>query len=103
MAGYGLGPMLWAPMSEIPQIGRNPVYIGTLFAFVVLQLPVALAENFAMLLCFRFITGGEFNPWHLAQELFSNSFEAYMVMHRLRRISCPCHRWCFDVRIPIIS
>lgn len=25
VAGYGLGPMLWSPMSEIPAIGRNPV------------------------------------------------------------------------------
>ena len=49
--------MLWAPMSEIPQIGRNPVYIGTLIAFVALQVPVALASNFGMLLAFRFITG----------------------------------------------
>ena len=49
--------MIWAPMSEVPRIGRNPIYIGTLIAFVVLQLPVALAPNFATLLCFRFITG----------------------------------------------
>jgi len=55
--GYALGPMIWAPMSEIPQIGRNPVYIGTLFLFVVLQVPTALAVNFGMLLAFRFITG----------------------------------------------
>jgi DHA1 family multidrug resistance protein-like MFS transporter len=34
VAGYGLGPMVWAPMSEIPEIGRNPVYIGTLIVFV---------------------------------------------------------------------
>ncbi|KAL9131078.1 MAG: hypothetical protein Q9217_000901 [Psora testacea] len=57
VAGYGIGPMLWAPMSEIPQIGRNPIYIGTLIFFVVLQVPTALAKNFAMLLCFRFLTG----------------------------------------------
>ncbi|SLM36536.1 multidrug resistance protein [Lasallia pustulata] len=57
VAGYGLGPMLWAPLSEIPQIGRNPIYLGTLFVFVVLQLAVALAPNFATLLVFRFITG----------------------------------------------
>ncbi len=57
VAGYGIGPMLWAPMSEIPQIGRNPIYIGTLFVFVVFQVPTALAVNFAMLLCFRFLTG----------------------------------------------
>ena len=44
-------------MSEIPQIGRNPVYIGTLFFFVILQLPIALAPNFATILVFRFITG----------------------------------------------
>jgi MFS family permease len=57
VAGYGIGPMLWAPMSEIPQIGRNPVYIGTLALFVVLQVPTALATSFGMLLTFRFITG----------------------------------------------
>ena len=57
VAGYGVGPMLWAPMSEIPQIGRNPIYIGTLIVFVALQLPVIFAKNFGMLLAFRFITG----------------------------------------------
>jgi DHA1 family multidrug resistance protein-like MFS transporter len=30
VAGYGLGPLLWSPMSVIPQIGRNPIYIATL-------------------------------------------------------------------------
>lgn len=24
VAGYGLGPVLWAPMSEIPQVGSIP-------------------------------------------------------------------------------
>ena len=57
VAGYGLGPMIWAPMSEVPQIGRNPVYVTTLVIFVVLQVPTALATNFGMLLAFRFITG----------------------------------------------
>ena len=44
-------------MSEIPQIGRNPIYLGTLTIFVGLQPAVARAENFGMLLAFRFITG----------------------------------------------
>ncbi|KAI9738694.1 MAG: hypothetical protein M1834_008199 [Cirrosporium novae-zelandiae] len=57
VAGYGTGPMLWSPISEIPQIGRNPVYIGTLVIFVVLQIPTALTTNFGMLLAFRFLTG----------------------------------------------
>ncbi|KAF2793325.1 MFS general substrate transporter [Melanomma pulvis-pyrius CBS 109.77] len=57
VAGYGLGPMVWAPMSEVPFIGRNPIYIGTLFVFVMFQIPTALASNFGMLLAFRFLTG----------------------------------------------
>lgn len=57
VAGYGLGPLLWSPMSEIPQIGRNPVYIATLAVFVALQVPTALAGNLGTLLAFRFLTG----------------------------------------------
>lgn len=57
VAGYGLGPMIWAPLSELPQIGRNPIYIITLIIFVAFQVPTALATNFGMLLAFRFLTG----------------------------------------------
>ncbi|KAK5121017.1 hypothetical protein LTR85_005801 [Meristemomyces frigidus] len=57
VAGYGVGPLLWSPMSEIPQIGRNPIYLGTLLVFVAFQAPTALASNFGMLLAFRFLTG----------------------------------------------
>ena len=57
VAGYGLGPMIWSPMSEIPQIGRNPVYIGTLIIFVFFQFAVIYAKNLGMLLAFRFLTG----------------------------------------------
>ena len=57
VAGYGLGPMLWSPMSEVPQIGRMPIYILTLIVFVVFQLGVIYAKNIGMLLAFRFLTG----------------------------------------------
>ena len=57
VAAYGLGPMIWAPLSEIPQIGRNPVYIGTLVAFVFFQFAIIYAKNFGMLMAFRFLTG----------------------------------------------
>lgn len=57
VGGYGLGPMLWSPMSEIPAIGRNPIYLGTLVVFVALQPGAAMATNFGMLLAFRFLTG----------------------------------------------
>ncbi|OLN91709.1 Caffeine resistance protein 5 [Colletotrichum chlorophyti] len=54
VAGYG---MIWSPLSEIPYLGRNPIYIGTLFLFVVLQFPTAMSVNFGMLLAFRFLSG----------------------------------------------
>lgn len=57
VAGYGVGPLLWSPMSEVPQIGRNPIYISTLFVFVALQPAVIYSVNFGMLLAFRFLTG----------------------------------------------
>ncbi|KAF1837560.1 MFS general substrate transporter [Decorospora gaudefroyi] len=57
VAGYGLGPLIWSPMSEIPQIGRLWVYIGTLLIFVLLQLPTVFAVNIGMLFAFRFLTG----------------------------------------------
>ena len=44
-------------MSEIPQIGRNPIYLATLAVFVAFQAPTALSSNFGMLLAFRFLTG----------------------------------------------
>jgi MFS transporter, DHA1 family, multidrug resistance protein len=41
----------------MPYFGRNPIFIGTLLAFVLLQLGVIFAKNFGMLLAFRFLTG----------------------------------------------
>lgn len=57
VAGYGLGPMVFAPMSEVPQFGRTPIYIATLLVFVVFQLGVVLPANIGMFLAFRFLTG----------------------------------------------
>ncbi|KAF9695857.1 hypothetical protein EKO04_006252 [Ascochyta lentis] len=57
VAGYGLGPIIWSPLSEIPQVGRLWVYIGTLFIFCCFQLPTIYSVNFGMLLAFRFLTG----------------------------------------------
>ena len=45
------------PMSEMPYVGRNPVYIGTLIGFVLLQHGAIHAKSFGMLLAFRFSTG----------------------------------------------
>ena len=54
---YGIGPLLFAPLSEIPLIGRNPVYLTTFFLFVILSIPTALVNNFAGLLVLRFLQG----------------------------------------------
>lgn len=55
--GYGIGSLLFAPLSEIPAIGRNWVYVPTFFLFVILSIPTAIVKNYAGLLVLRFITG----------------------------------------------
>ena len=54
---YGIGPMLWSPLSEIPAIGRNPPYLITFAIFVILLVPTALVDNFAGLVVLRFLQG----------------------------------------------
>ncbi|KAF5548736.1 H+ antiporter [Fusarium napiforme] len=40
--GYGIGPLIFSPLGEIPRIGRNPVYIITFGIFVIISIPTAL-------------------------------------------------------------
>ncbi|KAJ5725065.1 uncharacterized protein N7483_006422 [Penicillium malachiteum] len=55
--GYGTGPLIFSPLSEIPIIGRNPVYIITMFLFVIISIPTALVGNFPGLMVLRFLQG----------------------------------------------
>jgi DHA1 family multidrug resistance protein-like MFS transporter len=55
--GYGFGPMLFSPLSEIPSIGRNLPYITTFTLFLLLSIPAALTPTYAGLLVTRFLTG----------------------------------------------
>ncbi|KAI1134505.1 major facilitator superfamily transporter [Hypoxylon sp. FL0543] len=55
--GYGLGPLLFSPLSELPSIGRNPVYIWTMFLFVIISIPTALVKNYPGLMVLRFLQG----------------------------------------------
>ncbi|TKW57002.1 Caffeine resistance protein 5 [Colletotrichum tanaceti] len=55
--GYGVGPMVWSPLSAVPQIGRNPIYIPALVIFTLAQIPTAKATNIGMLFGFRFVAG----------------------------------------------
>jgi DHA1 family multidrug resistance protein-like MFS transporter len=54
---YGLGPLLFSPLSEIPRIGRSPPYIITFAIFTILCVPTALVDNFAGLMVLRFLQG----------------------------------------------
>ncbi|KAK0102843.1 hypothetical protein ONS96_005475 [Cadophora gregata f. sp. sojae] len=54
---YGMGPLIWAPLSEIPIIGRSPVYASTMALFTILSLPTAMVDNFAGLLVLRVLQG----------------------------------------------
>ncbi|KAL9935367.1 hypothetical protein V8E36_005715 [Tilletia maclaganii] len=55
VAGLGLGPSLLGPLSEF--FGRRIVYLISFGWFVLLGFPVAWANNIAVFLIFRFLTG----------------------------------------------
>ncbi|CAI7652374.1 unnamed protein product [Penicillium viridicatum] len=55
--GYGIGPLLFSPLSEIPHIGRNPVYIITFTIFIALSAVAATCKHFAGFLVVRFLQG----------------------------------------------
>ena len=54
---YGLGPMLFSPLSEIPAVGRTLPYTVTYFLFVILCIPMALVNNIAGIHILRFLLG----------------------------------------------
>lgn len=49
--------MAFSPISETPSVGKNNIYLPTLFLFIILQLPIVLSDNIVVILVFRFITG----------------------------------------------
>lgn len=54
---YGVGPLLFSPLSEIPIIGRNPPYIVSYAIFIVLLVPTVLTDDFNTLIALRFLQG----------------------------------------------
>lgn len=57
--GFGLGPMVFAPLSEI--LGRRIMYASTLLVAVVFIIPCAVADNITTLLVCRLIDGIAFS------------------------------------------
>ena len=54
---YGIGDLLFSPLTEVPTIGRNPVYFLTFIVFWVLTFPAAVVNTFGGLLAIRFWLG----------------------------------------------
>lgn len=55
VAGFAIGPFLWAPGSEM--FGRRPVFLLTLLIFALFQIGEARAQSGATLLVCRFLSG----------------------------------------------
>lgn len=54
---YGVGPLIFGPLTEIPAVGRNPVYVATFVIYWILCFPTATADSFGGLLALRFFGG----------------------------------------------
>lgn len=57
--GFGVGPLVFAPLSE--EIGRQLVYLGTLFVAIIFIIPCGAAKNIGTLIICRLIDGIAFS------------------------------------------
>jgi MFS transporter, DHA1 family, multidrug resistance protein len=57
VVGYGVGPMFFSPISEIPAIGRNPPYLYSFILFFIISVVLAMVRSFPALLVLRFFQG----------------------------------------------
>ncbi|KAF2100885.1 putative MFS transporter [Rhizodiscina lignyota] len=55
--GYGLGPLIFSPMSEMPMVGRNVAYMSSFFIFIVMTAVGSRVSNFPGFVVVRFIQG----------------------------------------------
>ncbi|KIJ54461.1 hypothetical protein M422DRAFT_73490 [Sphaerobolus stellatus SS14] len=53
--GFGLGPLIFAPLSEM--LGRRPMYIASMFLYFIFTLPQPLAKNIATIAVTRQLAG----------------------------------------------
>ena len=57
--GFGVGPLVFAPMSE--EVGRKPIYVITLFVAVIFIIPCGAAKNIGTMIICRLIDGIAFS------------------------------------------
>ncbi|PVH92357.1 putative MFS transporter [Periconia macrospinosa] len=55
--GYGFGPLLFSPMSELPMVGRNVPYMISFALFIIMTAIGSGVSNFPGLVVIRFIQG----------------------------------------------
>lgn len=55
--GYGVGPMIFSPLSEIASIGRNIPYVTSFVLFFVVSVVASVVDNFSALMVLRFLQG----------------------------------------------
>ncbi|KAF2658041.1 cycloheximide resistance protein [Lophiostoma macrostomum CBS 122681] len=55
--GYGLGPLIFSPLSEMPMVGRNVPYMGSFAIFIIMTAVGSGVSNFAGLVVIRFLQG----------------------------------------------
>ncbi|CAD1779411.1 similar to Saccharomyces cerevisiae YBR008C FLR1 Plasma membrane multidrug transporter of the major facilitator superfamily [Maudiozyma barnettii] len=55
--GYGIGPIIFSPLSEVAKIGRQQIYFYTLFVFFLFQIGCATVKNMGGLIVLRFFAG----------------------------------------------
>lgn len=54
VVGFGVGPLIFAPLSEV--IGRKPIYLISMTFYFLFTLPSALAQNIATMLAARMVS-----------------------------------------------
>ncbi|KGO75182.1 Major facilitator superfamily domain, general substrate transporter [Penicillium italicum] len=54
---YGIGPLFLSPLSNLPAIGRTPVYVLGSLVFCLLNIGTALGKNVETILTLRFLGG----------------------------------------------
>ncbi|KAA8642394.1 hypothetical protein EYZ11_006816 [Aspergillus tanneri] len=57
VVGYGTGPLIFSPLSEVASIGRNPPYVVSFILFVIISIVLATLNNFPAIVVLRFLQG----------------------------------------------
>lgn len=55
--GYGIGPLFFSPISEMPRTGRNLPYMTSFFLFLMVTIPAATTNSFPAFIVCRFLQG----------------------------------------------